>query len=167
MKKTLILTILLSTPFVSMAATPTHVSGLFGHTVGESFDSSKYKSTSENVVIDGKKVENDKSAGDTYNFTPTVNEVGVDFDDYTLASDHTDTKVYAIIANKSFNKNQKLCETELKKVAAAMTAKFGAPAVVQDKAVIFTDSQSSYKTAGVLCSFGLLSISINDIGVNM
>lgn len=48
-----------------------------------------------------------------------------------------------------------------------MAEKFGSPAVVQDKAVIFTDSQSSYKTAGVLCSFGLLSISINDVSVNM
>ena len=75
-----------------MAVTPTHISGLFGHTVGESLDTSKYKSTSENVVIDGKKIESDKSAGDTYEFTPTVNEVGIDFDDYTLASDHTDTK---------------------------------------------------------------------------
>ena len=167
MKKILISAVLLFSPFVSMAATPTHISGLFGHTVGESLDTSKYKSTSENVVIDGKKIESDKSAGDTYEFTPTVNEVGIDFDDYTLASDHTDTKVYAIIANKSFNKNQKLCETELKKVAAEMAEKFGSPAVVQDKAVIFTDSQSSYKTAGVLCSFGLLSISINDVSVNM
>jgi len=164
MKKILILSALIFTPCI---ATATSISGLFGHTVGESLDTSKYKSTSENVIIDGKKIESDKSSGDSYIFIPTVNELGVDFDEYNLVSDHTDKKVYAIIANKTFNKNQKLCETELKKVASVMTSKFGAPAVVQDKAVIFTDSQSSYKTAGVLCSFGLLSISINDVGLNI
>lgn len=153
--------------FSSLAVASTHIDGLFGYKVGQSFDTSKYKSTSDNVVIDGKKIENDKSSGDSYIFVPKVNELGVNFDEYNLVSDHTDKKVYAIIANKSFNKDQRLCKAELKKASTIMISKFGQPTVFEDKAVIFTDSQSSYKTAGILCSFGILSVSINDVELNI
>lgn len=162
MKKIFLPILFIITVFPIISFASVNITNLFGYTIGQPLDTSKYHSTSEDIIIKGQKVPIDKSFGDMYQFIPEKNDFNISFDEYNLISDPTDTKLSGIIVVKNFNNDQNKCQEELKKVATIMVVKFGRPDFIKDNVVSFTDSKNTFKVAGVICSLGNLSITVTD-----
>lgn len=139
----------------------THINKAFGLSIGQDVNFSQYKSTTGNVVIDGKTMPSLETKDDLFHYTPTQTDFGIAFDEYNLVPDKTGKKLSGILTSKQYE-SQPLCQIAMLSLSKAMTARFGLPQIDTEKVVYFSDSENPFKTASVICSDGNLNTAITD-----
>lgn len=144
----------------------TKIDGILGYKIGQEIDFSKYKSTSDDIIINGQKIENDNKGGDIYYFTPKSNEMNITFDEYNIMSDISNKFVYGIMANKKYNNNT-LCQNDMNNINRILALKFGKSDLELPNLIHFTDSKNSFKVAGINCQNGVLFLTMTDASLNM
>lgn len=140
----------------------THINDAFGLTIGQDINFSKYKSTTSNVVIDGKTMPSSETKDDLFYYTPAQADFGIAFDEYNLVPDKTGQKLSGILARKKYE-SQSLCQAAMLNVSKAMIARFGPAQLNTEEVVYFADSVNMFRTANITCTEGNLNANITDV----
>ncbi len=140
---------------VSQAGAVT-INDAFGVKLGQQVNTSQMKASA------GFGGENVNSGPATYQFAPAVNDMKVDFNEYSFSTDNSRRVIASVTAIKNSG-SEKQCQADLSVIKEAATKKYGAPIYSQINNVNFVDSQSRSKTVAVSCSQNVLTFVLNDV----
>ncbi|EPP7234714.1 hypothetical protein ACTOJ1_001693 [Shigella flexneri] len=146
---------ILSLLAVSQAGAVT-INDAFGVKLGQQVNTSQMKASA------GFGGENVNSGPATYQFAPAVNDMKVNFNEYSFSTDNSRRVIASVTAIKNSG-SEKQCQADLSVIKEAATKKYGAPSYSQINNVNFVDSQSRSKTVAVSCSQNVLTFVLNDV----
>ncbi len=132
------------------------INDAFGVKLGQQVNTSQMKASA------GFGGENVNSGPATYQFSPSVNDMGVSFNEYSFSTDNSRRVIASVTAIKNSG-SEKQCQSDLSLIKEAATKKYGSPNYSQVNTVNFTDSQSRSKTVTVSCSQNVLTFVLNDV----
>lgn len=142
--------------FMVTQANAATISDAFGVKLGQQVNTSQMKASA------GFGGENVNSGPATYQFSPSVNDMGVSFNEYSFSTDNSRRVIASVTAIKNSG-SEKQCQSDLSLIKEAATKKYGAPNYSQINTVNFTDGQSRSKTVTVSCSQNVLTFVLNDV----
>lgn len=140
---------------VSQAGAVT-INDAFGVKLGQQVNTSQMKASA------GFGGENVNSGPATYQFSPSVNDMQISFNEYSFSTDNSRRVIASVTAIKNSG-SEKQCQADLSIVKSAATKKYGEPVYSQINNVNFVDSQSRSKTVAVSCSQNVLTFVLNDV----
>lgn len=146
---------ILSLLAVSQAGAVT-INDAFGVKLGQQVNTSQMKASA------GFGGDNVNSGPATYQFAPAVNDMKVNFNEYSFSTDNSRRVIASVTAIKNSG-SEKQCQADLSVIKEAATKKYGTPSYSQINNVNFVDSQSRSKTVAVSCSQNVLTFVLNDV----
>ena len=146
---------ILSLLAVSQAGAVT-INDAFGVKLGQQVNTSQMKASA------GFGGENVNSGPATYQFAPAVNDMKVNFNEYSFSTDNSRRVIASVTAIKNSG-SEKQCQADLSVIKEVATKKYCAPSYSQINNVNFVDSQSRSKTVAVSCSQNVLTFVLNDV----
>ena len=146
---------ILSLLAVSQAGAVT-INDAFGVKLGQQVNTSQMKASA------GFGGDNVNSGPATYQFAPAVNDMKVNFNEYSFSTDNSSRVIASVTAIKNSG-SEKQCQADLSVIKEAATKKYGTPSYSQINNVNFVDSQSRSKTVAVSCSQNVLTFVLNDV----
>lgn len=141
-------------------ANAANVSNAFGLSVGQQVNTSQMQASS------GFGGDSINSGPATYAFTPSLNDMQVNFNEYSFSTDNSRKFIASVMAIKNSG-SEKQCQSDLNVIKAAAIKKYGEPNYNQVNMVNFTDTQNKSKTLTISCAQNILTFVLNDVGAGL